>query len=277
MDTIEYRHGLSNDLQEIWHDLKDFMVSQAGWTVLYTLSDTPSEARYIFSSEGTTGEYRTIYASWHFSGTNINCSAYTYYNPDLSIYNDSMWDYNITNATADAPLSYHFLGNEDGVWFVYYSADDDEWGNVYIGYYDSFFDSTEEGNYPLCVIGQKYEYYWFDDTRIRAYAPWSLSSGTVWNYTVHKDIYNEGYSYGQPNKRDGSISYGRLIFKNDYEVRGALKHVVGVGGRSMVSPGSWFTVSGTTHKYFVAAYTQDIDEWSAFGPVSTSSGVDGWV
>lgn len=277
MNTIEYRQGLSNDIQEIWHDLKDFMVSQAGWTLLYTLSDTSSEIRYIFYSEGTTGEHRPLYASWHADGLNINCSAYTYYNDLAGIYTDSMWDYYITSATADPPLSYHFLGDKDGVWFVYYSAGDDEWGNVFIGYFDSFFSHEDEEHYPLCVIGQKYEYYWFDSTRIRAYAPWSLSSGTVWDYDVHSDIYTEGYSYGQPNKRDGSISYSRLVFKNAYEVRGALRHVVGVGGRAMVAPGQWFTVSGTPHKYFVAAYTQDIDAWSAFGPVSVSSGVDGWV
>src|SRR4030042_685227 len=216
MTTLEYTRGVSSTIEGAWLALKQFMTAQAGWELYDTISDTTSDRHYIFKSNGNeVGRFRPIYAKWRaYSSAWIEVDVYTSFFVSTDTGTDSLYVSNTSNGPSNGVIQYHIMGDADGVWFVYYSYTDARWYNFYTGFFDSFFSDEEEQRYPVCTIGQRYYYRWFDESRIRAYVPWALSSGTGADYTVHKDVYTELLANAQPSKRDGSLFNSKLVIKS---------------------------------------------------------------
>lgn len=259
MTTINYTNGTASNEQDLITVLDTFLTGTCGWTKIGTTTDTSSDRDYTYKSVGSvSGKYRDLYL--RFRGYNNTLYIYTYTAWfSSSVKSDEI---SVNAPTGSSYLNYWFFGNQDWVWVLFANA------GIYScfgGYIDSFYDENDD-DLPVAVVGQSSSSTALaGGSRIYMYNPFFISSGT--NTVCTSFFPSTLLSYGSPNSRDASIAnYPVTVIRaTTYsEVMGTLPGILYFYG-SVLTSGSWYTVSGTTDKFFIQR-TSDTNCYG-FGPI----------
>ena len=263
-----YRSWYASDEQEYILQTDEFLRHVVGWYRVYTYSDTASERRYAWISEGEVDDNRPPrIVSMH--GTNNEVRFDVLLVADGG-FNFSSGTFN-TYLGASAELEFRdsipgrcmSVANKERVCpHVQTSITDMLVG--YVGFIDSFYSAIDDPN-PALIRGQTLTSYdWLEDT-----AQTKMLRADDAEYTYKYNWNNSAIDEGYPNPRDGSYSFYRPIVYYDgdleyNELRGRLKGVYYCRAERLAH-GSFVKID---EQYHLVVKTTNGNGATAIGPVS---------
>jgi hypothetical protein len=276
----EYRAWYSSTEQEWVTQCDLFLQHVVGWYRVYTYSDTSSDRRFAYISEGEEddkwlpriirlrGFGDDVYMDVMFpvdGGFNFTTGSFG------TPYVGSSSGAQI--GTGSTPGRSRCVANKDRLFIATYASYNVDYSG-YVGYFDSFFTPAEDP-YPAMVRGQQYTYLdWLNNEDI-----WILRSDET-EVTCKLHWNNAAVNEGYPNGRNGQFSFSKPTIYYDgnaefSEVRGKPKGLF-YGRVDRLANGSFVNIAGD---YYLVTRTADEIEAIVVGPVSSNGQVPinhGW-
>lgn len=265
----EYRTWYASDEQEYVVQTDEFLRHVVGWYRVFTHSDTGTDTRYTWMSEGETNDSRpprliSIHGTSNdvrLDGPMVADNGFNFITGTFSSYVGASGDLEFQLST---PGRCRSVANKDRLCMNLQNSATARYGG-YLGFIDSFYSPIDDPN-PVFVKGQNQSFNnWVGGTESRMLR--TDFTEAVYKFNWNTAAINEGY----PNPRDGSYSFYRpaVYYDGDIEyneIRGRLKGVY-YGRVTLLAHGSFVKIDDEFH---LVTKMNDELEAIVIGPASSN-------
>ena len=276
----EYRTWFASDEQEYLIQADEFLQHVVGWYRVFTHTDSSTDRRYTWLSEGEDDDKRPPrLVSIHGVSNEIRFDALLVadngFNFITGAFNTHVGDHVELEFRAGVPGRCRTVASKDRVCPHTQTGPTSRYTG-YLGFIDSFYSTVDDPN-PILVRGQSTSFDdWVEDNGDSTRMLRSDDTEQPYTYNWNTAAVNEGY----PNPRGGSYSFYRPILYYGasleyYELRGRLKGVY-YGRADKLAHGSFIKIGEEFH---LVVKTTDENGATIIGPASSDGQVPinyGW-